>query len=422
MKLVLFISFLAAVQLSSSQTFRTERQEECHSEDHYCKERDFYYQGRDHYYPGKGSYPDHEHSDKGYYEFSHQGQDYYHRQRNYPYHEGEYYPKGYYYQGNSYNYYPEKEGYYQRYPYPQRYPYHQHQEPERKYSPYKFEYFSSCKEILHEYPETPSGFYYITSGPDKFRKVYCEMEKEFCGMKGWERFYYMDFVKNVTHTCPGSFKKSFRNYTKPSSTMGKPFEMGKQFYCGGTVDDGCTTARFHLDDTRYSEICAKIGGYQYGTPTAFKPYVQKDYETFMDGVYFTYGEDTKYLWGYAVGSYKHYRSEYKNKLDKHLIDMCPDVHPTYQGKVPPFVENYYYCDSGAYEMSTNDSTRFFYKNRLFEGKGCEYPNYTCMRSGQPWFYRKLPVYFKDYIEMRSCNDDSVMTKDLRMDNIEIYLR
>ena len=418
MKLILFISFLVTVQLCSSQTFR---EGECHSEDYRCKEREFHYQqyqGRDHYYPGRGSYPDREYSNKDYSEFPYQGQDYYYRQSDYPYQQREYYPpRGYPYQGNSYRYYPWREDYYQRYHY------HHHHEPERKYSPNRFEYFSSCKDILREYPETPSGFYYITSGPEKFHKVYCEMEKEYCGVKGWERFYYMDFVKNETHTCPGFFQKSFRSFTQQTRTTGKPTnEMGKQFYCEGTVDNGCTTARFQLDDTRYSEICARIGGYQHGKPTAFKPYMEKDYKTFMDGVYFTYGEDTKYLWGYAVGSYKNYRTEYKNKVDNHLRDMCPDVHPTYKGQVPPFVENYYYCDSGAYEASANDSTRFFYKNRLFEGKGCEHPNYTCMRSGQPWFYRKLPVYFKDYIEMHSCNDDKWMTKDVRMDNIEIYLR
>ena len=202
--------------------------------------------------------------------------------------------------------------------------------------------------------------------------------------------------------------------------MSKP--SGKQYYCEGTVDDGCTTAKFNLDDAYYSEICAKIGGYQYGLPTAFKSYEEND-KTFMDGVYFSYGKDTRYLWGYAVGSYKHYVHD-KNKIDHDRMtkDMCPDVHPLYKGKVPYFVGNYFYCDSGAYSKSTNDSTTFFYKNRLFEGKGCEFPNYTCMRSGQPWFYRRLPMHFKDYIEMSSCNNDKVMTKDLRMDNIEIYLR
>lgn len=202
--------------------------------------------------------------------------------------------------------------------------------------------------------------------------------------------------------------------------MGKP--SGKQYYCEGTVDNGCTTAQFNLDDAHYSEICAKIGGYQYGLPTAFKSYEKND-KTFMDGVYFSHGKDTRYLWGYAVGSYKHYTHGNKPDHDHTTTkDMCPDVHPLYKGKVPPFVENYYYCDSGAYSKSKNDSTTFFYKHHLFEGKDCEFPNYTCMRSGQPWFYRKMPTYFKDYIEMSSCNDDKVMTKDLRMDNIEIYLR
>lgn len=376
MKLLLCtVLLLFAVQLCSTQ--RTSPKEECqsgHYEGDYGKEREFYYQGRDHYYPGRGSYSDRDYRGGSYprKEFSYQGQDYH----------------------------------YQRFPF-------QHGKTECRYSSYSFEYFHSCWDILYEYPETPSGFYYIASGPDHFRKVYCEMEKEFCGSKGWEKFYYMDFMKNKSHKCPEPFSKGYRS---------KSSEMGKQYYCEGTMNDSCTTARFSLDGVRYSEICAKIGGYQYGLPTAFKPYEEKDYDPFMDGVYFSYGKDTKYLWGYAVGSYKHYHSEDRNTVGDTLSDLCPDVHPKYEGKVPPFVGDYYYCDSGAYKAKTNDSSRFFYEHRLFEGKGCEHPNYTCMRSGQPWFYRKLPVYFNDYIEMSSCNGDKTTAKGMRMDNIEIYLR
>lgn len=227
----------------------------------------------------------------------------------------------------------------------------------------------------------------------------------------------MDFFKNSSHVCPESFKKSHQSFEMSGS-------MKKMYYCEATVDGNCTTTKFYLDDTRYTEICAKIGGYQYGLPTAFKPYEGKSYDTFMDGVYFSHGKDTKYLWGYAVGSYKQYPESKDNTITSkyNLKSMCPDVHPTYKGKVPPFVESYYYCDSGAYSYSNNDTARFFYKHRLFEGKNCELPNYGCMRSGQPWFYRKLPTYFQDYIAMSSCNDDMVISKDLKMDNIEIYLR
>ena len=408
MKLILCISLLFAAQLCSCQyNWDSEPGEgQGSSEGGYHRERDFHYQGRDYYYPGKGSYSDKDYRERDNIQYHPRrenfGDDYCREQRC------DYQPRDYPRRGYSYR--SGKESYYQHYSYPQ----YEEADYRRYYNPSSLEYFSSCKDILYKYPNTPSGFYYITSGPDKFRKVYCEMEKEFCGSKGWEKFYYMDFLKNESHTCPGAFKKSFRIKL---NDMGKM--IGKQFYCEGTVNDGCTTAKFYLDDAKYNEICAKIGGYQYGLPTAFKSYDEND-ETFMDGIYFSYGKDTKYLWGYAVGSYKNYAQKDRNKITvKH---MCPDVHHSYKGKVPPFVESYYYCDSGAYSVSANDSSTFFYKNRLFEGKDCEFPNYSCMRSGQPWFYRKLPVYFKDYIGMSSCNDDKVSSKDVRMDNIEIYLR
>ena len=245
------------------------------------------------------------------------------------------------------------------------------------------------------------------------------MEKEFCGSKGWEKFYFLDFLKNTSHLCPGNFRKSYYPLnTSRSRIVEKP---ERKYYCEATVDAGCTTAKLNLDDTQYTEICAKIGGYQYGHPTAFKPYHKRHNKVFMDGVYFSYGKEPKYLWGYAVGSYKQRHKRLTNIIGYDINNMCPDVHPDYNVRIPVFVKNYFYCDSGAYDNDKNDTSKFFYENRLFEGENCELPNYSCMQGG-PWFHRKLPTYFKDYIELSSCNDARVAEKDLRMDNIEIYLR
>ena len=273
------------------------------------------------------------------------------------------------------------------------------------YSRWNWEYFSSCKDILVRYPDTPSGYYFIRTGDDSYRKVFCEMDKIICGEKGWERFYYMDLVNNQTQDCPTSFIKS---------------NLSEKHFCRKELVKGeCTKANFPLQERQYHEVCGKISGYQYGLPTAFKPFDIENSMFYHDGIHFTYGKEEWHLWSYVVGAYRNYD---ENRLTKvNLRDLCPDVSPRYNWTIPYYIGNNYYCDSGLYKYNgIRDSTTFHNENRLWEGKDCKYPNFSCKRSGQPWFYTKLPKYMEDYIEIHSCFNNN--KADVRFDNLEIYLR
>ena len=57
---------------------------------------------------------------------------------------------------------------------------------------------SSCKDIL-EVPATSSGFYSLKTS---ISKVYCDMDTECCGGKGWTRVAYIDMYNNL-QSCPG---------------------------------------------------------------------------------------------------------------------------------------------------------------------------------------------------------------------------
>ena len=282
--------------------------------------------------------------------------------------------------------------------------------PVRDYS--KTNYYNSCKEILEKFPDTPSGYYYISTGPDSYRKVYCEMERKICGEKGWEKFYYLNLVENQTQDCPDSFVKTtystFHNSRRP-----RPF-------CEKAVGvDKCTKAYFPLQEREYYEVCAKVSGYQFGTPTAFTPFDMEESKFFLDGIQFTYGKEEWHLWSYVIGAHRDY--DKKTMTPGKLRELCPDVSPKYNWTIPFYLGNNYYCDSGLYQYTdTKDTNKFHYENRLWEGKDCKYPNFSCKRSGQPWFYTKLPTQIKDYIEIRSCyiGDDA----DVKFDNLEVYLR
>jgi len=262
--------------------------------------------------------------------------------------------------------------------------------PVRDYS--KHEFFNTCKEIFERFPDTPSGYYYITTGPDSYRKVYCEMEKKICGYKGWEKFYYLNLIENQTQDCPTSFVK--KNHF--ISSVRQPF-------CGKGINK-CSKAVFPLQEREYYEVCAKVSGYQYGTPTAFKPYDVEYSKFYLDGIQFIHGKEERHLWSYVIGASKTYDEE--NNTPE-LRMMCPSVSSKYNWNIPYYLGNNYYCDSGVDNYtSTKNMTTIHYENKLWDV--------------QPWFYTKLPTPLDEYIEIQSCFTGT--NADLKFNNLEIYLR
>jgi len=87
---------------------------------------------------------------------------------------------------------------------------------------------SSCKQILAKYLDTPSGYYWLQSSNHfTSHKVYCNMDNERCGSKGWTRIALVDMSNNA-QSCPGNLTLIL----SPKRT------------CGGITTIGC--ASFHL--------------------------------------------------------------------------------------------------------------------------------------------------------------------------------
>ena len=112
---------------------------------------------------------------------------------------------------------------------------------------------SSCKEILDKYSATPSGYYYL-----KTSKVYCDMDTEHCGSKGWTRVAHVD-MSNKLQSCPGNLNL----ITSPIRT------------CGGLTKGtlGCASAKFSTHGISKNKVCGRVRGYQVGRPNGFGPYV-----------------------------------------------------------------------------------------------------------------------------------------------------
>ena len=182
----------------------------------------------------------------------------------------------------------------------------------------------SCKHILTNYPATPSGYYLIQPPDASTVQVYCDMENERCGSKGWTRVAHVDMSSDKS--CPGDLIF----ISRPICT------------CGGPTTKGCASANFSTHGMNYSKVCGRLRGYQVGITNAFFPYVNGRRRThlILDGVLISHGKTQKYIWAYTTGYGK-----VINRGHHDTKSYCPCINP-FTGIVPPFIGNDYYCDSG----------------------------------------------------------------------------
>ena len=259
---------------------------------------------------------------------------------------------------------------------------------------------SSCKHILANYPATPSGYYWLQSSADHFinHKVYCDMDNERCGSKGWTRIALVD-ISDHTQSCPGNLK-----------LIESPIRS-----CGGLARKGCASIKFSTHGMSYSQVCGRLRGYQIGQPGAFNPYgYDPTSGIVIDGVLVSHGKTHKHIWAYAVG---YERVPTDRGYNNHF---CPCAGYKLNVTVPSFIGNDYYCDSG---VDSNPEVGKFYTTPLWTGEGCTPPNYCCSHSGMPWFCKTLPVPTTDYIEIRNCYNNLYSgIEDTALELIELYIQ
>ena len=257
----------------------------------------------------------------------------------------------------------------------------------------------SCKEILARYPDTRSG-YYLIQPRDGTPKIYlnCDMDSERCGTKGWTRVAHMNISK-TSQPCPVGFR-----------LIESPIRS-----CGGLATPGCASVKFRTYGISYSQVCGRLRGYQVGRPNGFGPYVNDHHRTdlVIDGVLISHGEAREHIWAYATALEK------VNVTSSAWIStrICP-CHPEFNGEVPPFIGNDYYCDSGVESGSAVAGQ--FYTTPLWTDEGCAPPD-CCSNSGMPWFCKTLPVPTADYIEVWNCQNNGVSNEDTTLDLIELYI-
>jgi len=156
-------------------------------------------------------------------------------------------------------------------------------------------------------------------------------------------------------------------------------------------------------------------GYQVGTPNAFGPYTNEIQVTdVLDGVLISYGEKKEHIWAFVTGIQRK-----KPQSSGYYSSICPCTSYLFSGKVPPFIGNDYYCDSGVDDGPIEGK---FYTDPLWIGEGCEPPNFCCSSDSQPWFCKTLADPTSDEIDVYNCNNRQLGGEDTAVQLIELYIR
>ena len=296
---------------------------------------------------------------------------------------------------------------------------------------------SSCKTIYENYPENRdiSGYYWVTDYCGmSYNGVSCEEihaknpetrdKPGFYRVKDQWVFCNMTAISNYRPSCAGVgggwIRIAHFNITAGDdcpSGWTKDTQSGVSF-CRPPGDNPagymCYSTHFSTNGRNYKSVCGRARGYQkgdvwgfWGSTTTQGGSIEGSY---VDGLSITQGSEKHHIWTYAVGHYDHTSVSWG----------CP-CSPHKATAPPSYVNNNYYCESGA--SSDPSPTTYYFNDPLWDGSGCSDGNTCCSNNLQPWFYRNLGYITTDDIEARICISYSTYAAGaVVLDQLELYIQ
>ena len=256
---------------------------------------------------------------------------------------------------------------------------------------------SSCSDILIRNPSASSGYYDVNLSNGSVITVYCDMDGDNCdGEGGWIRVAQLN-MSEPGATCPPGL--TLQNYNNISHSL-----CGRSSY-------GCASTFFSTYGLKYTKVCGKVRGYQFGHIDAFSTGTNNINSYYVDGISITYGSNPRqHIWTYAAG---------RSELSANSND-CP-CNTGSNVVVPDFVGNDYYCESG---NTVNQFGILLVEDILWDGQQCsEIESTCCTTPNMPWFLKTLNEETNDDIELRVCSDGSpTIHEEAPLDIIEIYIK
>ena len=179
----------------------------------------------------------------------------------------------------------------------------------------------------------------------------------------------------------------------------------------------CDSATFPVSGGKYDRVCGRIRAYKWGGDHAFYAYHFGISTTIDDayasGVSVTHGNPRNHIWTFVTGLSEKF-------ITHHGVCPC-DTNLTI--RIPPFVGNDYFCESGVNEPWDNNIHRTFHPNdTLWDGEDCLPSSTCCSQCNPPYFIRQLPSSTTDDIEARICLHVSLYYSNLAVELVEIYVK
>ena len=202
-----------------------------------------------------------------------------------------------------------------------------------------------------------------------------------CGGSGWRRVAYLN-MSDPSQQCPSAW----REITTPHRTCGRSSSLGVN----------CDGVTYSTGSQQYNQVCGRIIGYQVGDTEAFKYGPSLSINGFyVDGISVTHGSAYQHIWTFAAGV---------DEQTRYSISTCPCVAgSTVASRIPSFVGQNYFCESGLTRFSDGINGPFFSNgDPLWDGQGCGPTSSCCTFNSPPWFNVQLPSPTTDYIEVRIC--------------------
>ena len=222
------------------------------------------------------------------------------------------------------------------------------------------------------------------------------------GTGGWRRVVYLNMTDPHT-TCPSGWNMT--GYSK--RTCGR----------NSTGSLTCSSATFPVSGGEYNRICGRMKAYQWGTTVAFFSYHYRVVTTidgaYASGVSVTHGTPRNHIWTFVAGL---------SEGNPIWYQVCP-CDTTSTIRIPPFVGNDYFCESGINERwYQNRHLKLRSNDTLWDGEDCLPSSTCCSQHNPPYFTKQLPTQTTDDIEARICPHYSWQNENLAVELVELYVQ
>ena len=132
------------------------------------------------------------------------------------------------------------------------------------------------------------------------------------------------------------------------------------------------------------------------------------------GVSVTHGTPQNHIWTFVAG---------RSEGNPTWYTVCP-CDSTSTIRIPPFVGNDYFCESGINEPWSSGPSRYILHSNdtLWDGEDCLPSSTCCSQHNPPYFTKQLPTPTTDDIEARICLYGSLYCANLAVELVELYVQ